>query len=109
MSDSPKDGGGQTSKIQTVSLDDATVNALAHSVPTKTPKPRRTKNEWRSLFAFILLAGFLLIIAFIVFADQVWGARSSAKDLLTMVGTLISSPLSFVIGYYYNKDKNGNQ
>lgn len=104
MGGTPKNGGGN--KKQKVYLDDSSAKALAQKLPAKNVKTRRTKNEWRSLFAFILLVGFLLIIAFIVIADQVWGAHSDAKDLLTMVGTLISSPLSFVIGYYYNKDKN---
>lgn len=72
----------------------------------RTSKNKRTKSEWRSIFAFILLVGFLAIVGFIVVSDQIWGAKTSAKDLLTTVGTLISSPLSFVIGYYYKDGKN---
>lgn len=103
MGNTPKLGGGQ--KIQEVSLNEITMERLAEKVVQKTGKPRRTKSEWRSLFALLLLSGFLGIIGFVVVADQVWGERTGAADLLATVGTIISSPLSFVIGYYY-KDKS---
>ncbi len=96
-------GGGHDK--QNISLDEESIDQLAKRIGAKPVKARRTKNEWRSIFAFILLLGFLAIIAFVVVVDQVWGSRTSATDLITTVGTLISSPLSFVIGYYYNKDK----
>ncbi len=105
MGETPKRGGGN--KTQTVSLDDSSVNALVEKLTAKAAKPRKTKNEWRSMFALILLSGFLLIIGIIVLVDQIWGARTDAPTMLTTVGSLISSPLSFVIGYYYNKDKQG--
>lgn len=107
MGETPKNGGGK--KTQLVSLDDASVEALGEKIKSKSREKRpRSKNEWRSIFAFILLVGFLLIIGFIVVSDQVWGAHTDASDLITTVGTLISSPLSFVIGYYYNKDKTNS-
>jgi len=105
MGETPNQGGGNKRKIQEVSLNEATMEKLAVKMAQKANKPRRTKNEWGSIFAFILLSGFLVIIGFIVFADQVWGEHTNTADLLTTVGTLISSPLSFVIGYYYNKEK----
>ncbi len=89
-------------------LDNTTYKELSaeKNQTKKLAKTKRTKNEWRSIFAFILLVGFLLIVGFIVLSDQLWGAKTNAKDLLTTVGTLISSPLSFVIGYYYKDNKN---
>lgn len=98
------DGGQQSQKV---SLDENSIGELARRLNEKQKKPRRTKNEWRSIFAFLLLAGYLLIIGFVVITDQIWGDHTNATDLITTVGTLLSSPLSFVIGYYYNKDKNG--
>ena len=109
MDDSPSQGGGDIKrKTQGVSLNEATMEELLEKLAQKTTKPRskRTKSEWRSIFAFILLSGFLVIIGFIILVDQVWGAHTSANDLLATVGTLISSPLSFVIGYYYKEKGN---
>lgn len=103
----PKNGGGR--KTQTMSLDDATVDALAQKISPKSPKTRRTKNEWRSLFALILLGGFLVIIGFIVVYDQVWGTHTNASEILSTVGNLINSPLSFVIGYYYSKERTNTR
>lgn len=96
MGIAPKEDGGGN-KIKYAMLDDETLDELTRRCKTN----RKTKNEWRSTFALIVLCGFLVIIAFVVFADQTWGSRTDAPTLLTTVGTLISSPLSFIIGYYY--------
>lgn len=96
MTDTPKRGGGK------ITLDQSEYKELVG----KSAKSKRTKNEWRSVFALILLVGFLLIIGFIVVADQVWGGRTDAPTLLAAVGTLISSPLSFAIGHYYGKEQS---
>lgn len=105
MGDSP-DNKGDGKKIQGVSLNEETMERLAGKIARNKPKPRRTKNEWRSIFAFILLVGFLAIIFFIVVVDQVWGSHTPAAELLSTVGNLITSPLSFVIGYYYKENKS---
>lgn len=98
-----KEGGGED--MQEVSLNEETMERLAGKIARNKPKPRRTKNEWRSIFAFILLVGFLVIISFVVMVDQIWGSHTPAAELLSTVGNLITSPLSFVIGYYYKENK----
>lgn len=104
MKNTTGNSGGQQ-KHEDVSLDDESLGRLAAQI-VGMQKPRRTKSQWRSLIAVILVIGFLGIIGFIVVTDQIWGSHTPATDLLSTVGTLITSPLSFVIGYYY-KDKNG--
>lgn len=96
MPDAPKKGGGK------ITLDQSEYKELVG----KSAKSKRTKSEWRSVFALILLIGFLTIIAFIVLIDQIWGDRTDAPTLLASVGTLISSPLSFAIGHYYGKENS---
>lgn len=103
MGETASNAGGK--KIQEVSLNEETMESLASKIARNKPRPRRTKNEWRSIFAFILLVGFLAIIAFVVVFDQIWGSHTAAAELLSTVGNLITSPLSFVIGYYYKENK----
>lgn len=108
MPNPPKKGGGKRMSNQIKPIDNESLKAIAGMIAQKTPKPRRTKSEWRSILAFLLMGGFLVIILIIVVVDQVWGAKTDAPTMLATVGSLISSPLSFILGYYYNKDKNGN-
>lgn len=99
MPKTSEDGGRN---LQNISLDKNSIDELASRINSGQQRSsRRTKSEWRSLLALILVCGFLLIIGFVVISDQCWGGHTNAKDLLGSVGTLIASPLSFVIGYYY--------
>ena len=66
---------------------------------------RRTKDDWRSLFALIILGGFFIVIGSIVAAWLFGHDIDSVIKILSAVGALLGSPLGFVIGYYY-KDKN---
>ena len=68
-------------------------------------KPKKTKEDWRCLFALIILSGHFIIIGTIV---VIWAFGRDIDDvikILSTVGALLGSPLGFVIGYYY-KDKS---
>lgn len=67
-------------------------------------KPKRTKDDWRSLFALIILSGNFILIGAIVLTWILGRDIDSTTTILTAVGSLLGSPLGFVIGYYY-KDR----
>lgn len=97
-----QNSGGQNTRI----LDEATYQELLGDKRTKQKRRGRlTKASLRSIFGIILLVGYLLIIGTIVISDIICNGLPNASDLLAQVGMLLSSPLSFVIGYYYNKEK----
>lgn len=94
--------GGQNIRI----LDETTYQEIRGEKKVRQRRRRSfTKSSLRSVFGVILLVGYLLLIGFIVIADIVCNGLPNASDLLAQVGMLLSSPLSFVIGYYYNKEK----
>ncbi len=61
----------------------------------------------RSIFAIILLVGFLLmlliamILGFLTEGDNV----ANIKDLILTISGVLSAPMGFVVGYYFKKSE----
>lgn len=62
---------------------------------------KRTKEDWRSLFALIILVAYFIAIGIIVVKAAIISNDYNMIELLNTVGSLIGTPLGFVIGYYY--------
>lgn len=92
--------GGQNDSLHMLS-DDA-FQKLQKQANTKT---KRTKDDWRSLFALIILSGHFLLIGAIVLTWILGRDVDSVIKILSAVGSLLGSSLGFVIGYYY-KDRS---
>lgn len=92
--------GGQNDSLHMLS-DDA-FQKLQKQANTKT---KRTKDDWRSLFALIILSGHFLLIGAIVLTQISGRDVDSVIKILSAVGSLLGSSLGFVIGYYY-KDRS---
>lgn len=99
-SSSSKHGGGQKAGAFVVLSDDK-FQALQKQ---SNKKPKRTKDDWRSLFALIILCGHFVLIGAVVFSWLTGNDVDSVIKMLSAIGSLLGSPLGFVIGYYY-KDK----
>ena len=67
----------------------------------KIPKRKKSKDDWRSLFALIILSGYFAVIGIIVIKMTIFSDCSNMIELLSTVGSLVGTPLGFVIGYYY--------
>ncbi len=68
-------------------------------------KAKKTKDDWRSIFALIILSGHFILIGCIVLGWIFGKDIDSVIKILSAVGSLLGSPLGFVIGYYY-KDRS---
>lgn len=79
-------------------LNDESYNRLSGK---NAPKPKRTKEDWRSIFALIILAEHFAIVGAIVFIWMLGKDIDEVTKVLSTVGALLGSPLGFVIGYYY--------
>ena len=93
---SQKVEGGQNSSFHV--LNDDAYRKLQRE-PNK--KAKRTKDDWRSIFALIILCGHFVLIGSIVLTWIFGRDVDSVIKVLSAVGSLLGSPLGFVIGYYY--------
>ncbi len=87
-----------------ISLPDETVlNTLTKEIKQRESKSkkRRSKEDWRSTFALIILLGYFASIISIIITCLINSSNYNMIELLNTVGSLIGAPLGFVIGYYY--------
>lgn len=63
-----------------------------------------TKDDWRSVFALIVLAGYFVLILFVIIPWWCGKDDDSVLKILGTVGSLLGSPLGFVMGHYF-KDR----
>lgn len=97
---STSEGGKNDSSLHLLS--EEAFQKLQKQSSTRT---KRTKDDWRSIFALIILSGHFVLIGVIVLSWVFGKDIDSVIKVLSAVGSLLGSPLGFVIGYYY-KDRS---
>lgn len=117
--DDTPEGAGIVSSRPIIISSSSDSNAIRDNLSRLQNKTRETKfdrvrhkDTKRSHIAMVFVYGYMITVAIIIIGAPVYNAIVLSQPegidierILAQVGTLLGSPLGFVIGYYFKEDK----